>query len=797
MSDFTSLLARLPEGMNKRSGIESPDQVQLEQDFGRMAYSFLKDRAPDLIPFMVGFETVDRNDEGDRAVGIFGFKIGNDFYYVPAFFLNGQVRGLDLLYSKRTNNFMPLRESWISYIVNRQTIRLGEGNTEPDIRQQFESPRFDFLAVPPVSPGGITKFSSADDVAHDGFGCWNQMQETVVNAMDNDPDFQAAWVGAVARLEKAAAAEPTIENSRLLEYLENSGGPMAVTTLLDWTGSNQKFAEALLTFYPSVESVCVQKFAAALQPVKQAAKLEVVTEKREYLDGKDTTRLVRDGFTIVDSRDPDEKSEVYETDYTKRFWTPTKSGLYPVLLTNGTVCDAWVFYGSGQPKSSNVTVVDPKSRAYFTAESGALYVRDDLMVEGKNAYEEAIELTKVVPGGKYLLVDETGNSMGPVEVRAVMSENDKRQRLRIDWLGCYPEIKRPTYGHDFEMLHNKDRGHWRAEQPTSDFGQYLQLANHRGHAVVQVSDTDAAVPSNWRALELREPKSTSDSYEADRAMRDLFRPGSITDVMVELTKRAVHNLMVGTDDRLEYYVRFDDLQDGAPLNYKAAMVRLVGRYGLTVDDAETILKDASDNFKARRLVKLGQYGGQVVSQLGGVSQLPPQQEIPGADPYTGVTTTQPFADVQRGMLTGITPPQNSLQLGFNIGGETQKDQQGGGGAGGEQGAAMAPADLASMAAQSGQKQVFDHAAIGGLSKIYDSGAVIDTYIPDMMKALDRLGRILFLFYWKNEEFANRYGAEDLADIEDMIRGVFKSFGDMVLRLKEKAIGSDNAENSVI
>ena len=85
-----------------------------------------------------------------------------------------------------------------------------------------------------------------------------------------------------------------------------------------------------------------------------------------------------------------------------------------------------------------------------------------------------------------------------------------------------------------------------------------------------------------------------------------------------------------------------------------------------------------------------------------------------------------------------------------------------------------------------------NASIGGLAKVYDTGSVIDSYVPEMMKALDRLGRILFLYYWKNDDFAERYGTEDIADMEDLLRSVFKSFGELVLQLRKKSIDNSDA-----
>ena len=68
MPTFKSLLAKAPIGMDKSADVESPDEVQLEQDFGRLAYTFLKDRAPGLIPYLLGFEVVEREEDGSRAV---------------------------------------------------------------------------------------------------------------------------------------------------------------------------------------------------------------------------------------------------------------------------------------------------------------------------------------------------------------------------------------------------------------------------------------------------------------------------------------------------------------------------------------------------------------------------------------------------------------------------------------------------------------------------------------------------------------------------------------------------------
>ncbi len=45
----------------------------------------------------------------------------------------------------------------------------------------------------------------------------------------------------------------------------------------------------------------------------------------------------------------------------------------------------------------------------------------------------------------------------------------------------------------------------------------------------------------------------------------------------------------------------------------------------------------------------------------------------------------------------------------------------------------------------------------------------------------------FLFYWHNEEFADRYGKGDMPELENTLRNAFEMLGDLILFLKEKDV----------
>ena len=102
---------------------------------------------------------------------------------------------------------------------------------------------------------------------------------------------------------------------------------------------------------------------------------------------------------------------------------------------------------------------------------------------------------------------------------------------------------------------------------------------------------------------------------------------------------------------------------------------------------------------------------------------------------------------------------------------------------------------AQNAAGEGKKEVFDTAMIGTLLKSVRQDSLVDRPLGDLMKAINSLGRILFLFYWHQEEFEDRYGKSDMPELEDSLRNAFEALGDVTLFLKENTIESPFTENA--
>jgi len=767
MLTFSDLLFK--SDLIKSAGPDNPSQQQLETDFGNLAYTFLKDRAPQLVSYLLGFEIVEQEEDGSKAVGIFGFKVNEDYYYIPVFFVNNQIKGMDLIYNKAKNLFIPLQETWVNYVLDKQSVNLGKGASTPSaLRADFENPNFGFLAT----PYGISKISESDtaeNIINTGFAVWNDMQIKLAELIDNDEEFKTALACAVSRLAKQTdlPISKTAENSKLIGFLKDHGGPSAVEVLLS-AMDDLKVANAAMTFYPDVKSLAINEFN--MMDPKQAEKVKVVTSVSDYGEApatpvpmKDKQKIIRDGFTVKDIRDPSEKSEMFATDYTKQFTTPSEPGKYDVLLSNGTTMSCTVL-GPAKPDGEYLILVNAENKLAIQADPRRVIAKVEHEPDS-DIFKKAISLNSVKPRTSYILIDDKLNTSGIFEVCTVKSSN--AGRTEIDVRSEYECAKLP-----------RERGTWDAidnhaiAQTYPDQGDIRawQLADYKSDKLRRVSEK-LIVPSNWKALEVK-----TRPYDDDKLMAvwKAFVPGTLLDLDEALFKSALHKLVVESADRgLEYLIRLDDFVDG-PHNYKTATVKLIKEYGFDADDVDYTLKEARENIKARRLVKFAQ----IRSPMVGVAMPSPMIPPSAGDSYTGAIVEPPYDQNVVGQFTGVPALRNPMVRGFNMGGEAEKDIN------------QNVMQLMDQAAQTGQKTIFDHAAIGGLAKTFDVSHIIDTYLPEMIKSLDRIGRILFLFYWKNDDFSDRYGSGDLMDLEDLLRNVFKHFGQLILQLKQKAISNN-------
>jgi hypothetical protein len=104
---------------------------------------------------------------------------------------------------------------------------------------------------------------------------------------------------------------------------------------------------------------------------------------------------------------------------------------------------------------------------------------------------------------------------------------------------------------------------------------------------------------------------------------------------------------------------------------------------------------------------------------------------------------------------------------------------------------------AQEAAGSGIKEVLDVSVIKQLVDKADISELRKDYTSALIKGLDALGRLLFLYYWHNDAFEDRHGKDKMKELHSHLKEVFLATGDLVIFLKEKTtFHPDQAENTL-
>lgn len=88
------------------------------------------------------------------------------------------------------------------------------------------------------------------------------------------------------------------------------------------------------------------------------------------------------------------------------------------------------------------------------------------------------------------------------------------------------------------------------------------------------------------------------------------------------------------------------------------------------------------------------------------------------------------------------------------------------------------------AALLGDPQVFDAAAVATFAKPKALREILQNYAPSLDTAVDKLGRSLLLLYTQTRDIRERIGDDAHRDLEQRVRDVFRSLGDVLLLLQE-------------
>ena len=721
---------------------------QIEGAFFQLAYQRLQDTLKNLIPYLVGFEIVKKNEDNTKALGVFGFRSqSGQILFVPAFFINGKVKNLDLLYSKNNEQFYPLNEDFAEMFIKDELLGLGENSKQQrsDIMRDATQGDYRQMSVPPRT--GRYAIASVIDYVKDSD---NTTKQAFTSLLEKDADF----------------------------------------------------CESVLRFYPLekvAEAITMEDGDRYRKSDKATKKLKLVMPSDKVqvkkLTQSDKETLLSQGYVIVDDRTAAEKSSFGAEEYLKKFTNPTDSGFYSYVTKLGGLRYGLLLVRPKQLQQDFATDdtlvvdLDSKDGTTYIKDHKGIFVKDQIRVQDYSmVHKMMVDAAEGRPGysNVYVLINENLKATQPFRINANFKDHSGIRRISVE---PYSEVNwhdRDDTGGKWDRpgsVHDLPRGNY-FSHPKKMREVMLVMTKKQGDRL-EYKDKTIYVPAGFKLLKINPADhnrvampmypenspmlSKKDKEEADKKKRDAEEtkerllhgePGYPGTMHALLKEKNIFPMTVHTNGS-EYFVdingakkKYDD-----PLKAKIAMVMEIG---LDEKQASLLLDGLTPGFSKKGHVKLA-YTGDIypqpfeeqpyVNEFGqntfvGVGQ---ENTLPTLDSYTGNPTRQDLGTMPE--IKGVDPKyvQQAIQL-----------------------------------AQNGQKEIFDTHMIGALAKYVSVGDKISEYLPSLVESMDRLGRILFLLHWETDKFKDMYGRGDLPELVELVTNVFKNTGDLIIFLKRKS-----------
>lgn len=743
------------------------DDAAFEQAFSNLAHAYLRDSAPKLLEHEIGFQLLDRNRENTKAVGVFAFKVGSQWLYAPVFFLNGDLKGHELLYIKNQDMFVPLKENWVNYLINRKPSILGSGidknltqfgQRQPDFTQLSRSPAKFGSAQPTLKEmmaGVIGTFAK----------CATMNTEDAIKTMGQS--LNLATFLKEARLETLNILVKACQHApQLAQAIDNFHGLNIIKEAIAIAKQRENA--------PKIASV----LSETKDKSKPESKLKVITHDASMQQvlppgssEEDQEKLLQDGVLIQDERGDDEVSVPYTIQVEQKLFNPTQSGLYYVLVKPGDIekCYIAVHPMGASKRTDFVTVVRVEgAKDWLNTRADQVFclgrIEGDEFDTWYNALPEATSASK---SGRQMVLNNRGDSTVPFRVIREYGESEfgtTTYEVHLEDHNKYPQR-----GHISNCCYtdplNYDK--WRD-------GVRIHLKGKNGSSL-RASMGDIFVPTGYKMLSVEKGEDDADNVEetgqgscgCGESKDPPLMPGNLADAQLMLMQKMGSLTVYHNGTRVEMHGR-ELIQK--ELSEKQALVSLVRDHGLREAAAREVLSRAKSRRKMSCHIKYADpYGSPMMIRNAPTAPADPGPVMGGETIMGTSIPTQLGIDV--GVpVAGMSASQTDRSI-YNP--NTQLDNQ--------------SINSVLDAAQSGQREIFDTAMIGTMLRAVRDDGLVDRYMGELTKGLDKLGRIMFMFYWHGDRFADRYGKADMPELEDSLRNAFEMLGDVILFLKQKTI----------
>lgn len=666
---------------------------QFEQQFAKLAENHITGRLPELNPYYQGFRMIDKSDDGSRAVGIAGYRVGKTIAFVPVVFYEGDLLGSDILIFKDIELFAPAIPKWID-AVKSQTFDAS------DIGKAVKRSS----ARTSAAPGDImleNHLILASKTAEDNF--W-LTKEALVNMLSSDAKQYAKDGTSPFCLEHFLAKLPQKVAFPFYESFRNDAD-FANATLRFYHYDNLKDVAEAIQKSAEAESSVTDAFAP--QSVNKVTVIDNMAHPDAIaLDAQAKKNLASNGVYVKDNRETTSKLFDSRIRIPANLVNPSSTGVYMVLKGNGDFETMLVLRDTQDALGLCCNSGSSGENHMYSKRQGIMQ-RDGRPSSGQDLFIAGAVSTPV----RVLTLDgrdDIATEHTKVFTRAMSA--DEIEKLRTTAIG--EEFNKPKLAGLFAdkgvdcvyVLDTKGNVAKLYRYSTVDVTSEKKPLTHE--------DGVLYIPSDARIIVRRrkgDKALASDNYEPQR-----LKLGSYEDSVRHLKDRLdVHDIKIGKENGL---YRIESEKGIFPqLNKKEAAEHLAIREGISGAQTIELLKAAERKMTVAGLIK---YAAPYSYDL------PPNDGIEDMRTSVNVGTQVPIRTV--GRMDAMSIPE-------------------------------AVTDQAVKASDNNNKDMFDIKVIEGIIRATDIADLRKQELSDILKGMNSLGRLLLTQYWRRDLYEERYG----------------------------------------